>query len=140
MSSLYASSWPQTCSDPASGFSVPELQVHPHPGLWKVTYVHITLHKRIPDPGSFNQRTDICRGLAALAEHVLGLGGISVIILICSKERDSEVHFREAIAELKAGRSLVSSDKCQEDWHLPQDASSTGYWPPLKPTTDHSQG
>jgi hypothetical protein len=129
LSSLYISSWPQTCSDPAPGFSVLALQVHPHPGLWEVTYLHITLHKRIPDPGGFDQCTDICRRLAALAEHGSGFGGVSVIIFICSKGRDSDVHFREAIAGLRAGGALVSSDKCQEDWRLPQNASSTGYWP-----------
>ena len=70
----------------------------PHSDLWKVTYLHITLHKRIPDPGGLNQRTDICRCLAALAKHGLGFCSVGVIILICSKVRDSEVHLRELLS------------------------------------------
>lgn len=108
-------------------------------GLWEVTYLHITLHKRIPHPRGFNQRTDICRCLAALAEHVSGLCGVGVVILICSKVRDSEVHVREARSRAQGWGH----------WEALASAKTTGashrtllnrHWPPRKAITDHSPG
>lgn len=58
----------------------------------KCTYLHITLHKRVPNSRNLNQRREVHGGLPAVVQHALGCGVVGIIILTCSKMKVFEHH------------------------------------------------